>query len=315
MHPLDQGASPSELQASILKGLLSSQRRETFSAVDMDLLSKELAAPVLAAFVTYSNDAKLASVGQRADSIGDLLKGLAPGSVIIVFSNGDTEAQLCLAVLPLTLLSCLLSLALGGKPVCEPVNRLMQPSRTERRFAERLAPSIGLAVRTFLKDEPKNVLVFSLADKDAAAQIAASKVHVLDYQLQLFGQSHHVCIAILQNAVAAKAGDQRKTPVRREPPSKVADEIGRTLVNLDVMMRLADQTLARLQSLMPGDVLGLTPASLTEARLLVRGHELFAGQIGKSGQNFCLRVSHASRNKADALSHMVRTLTQKGEPV
>lgn len=311
MRPLEQGATPMELQATILQSLLSARQQLSAQALNLEPPAKETMPLLLKALVGEAPDAKMTTAGQESSSMRPWWAMHAASGVVLVLSENEKDENPSFIMLRTELVSDLLARALGGKASPNPEPR--QPSRIELKFVQQIAPSLAAAIAPLLKKPPKHRCAVPASDKDAAEKLADRPSHVFYYQLQLGGHLHRVSLAIDKDAYAPKSQDQPKKTNSPESSSNVAAEIGRTQINMDVLLKLADQTLERLHALKPGDVLGLTPTSLTEAKVLVRGHEVFAGQIGRSGQNYCFKVSRPARSKTGGLTHMVRTLTGQGE--
>lgn len=302
---------PAELQDRILRSLVAQRADDDKPAYDAAALAKQLQAGLGAILADEKNPA---AINPRNHPPSDLLhwwRARARRGAVLVFSAGDADPRTCALVLEPPVVASLLSRGLGGKPMAPEASEL---TPFEMRFVERIAPRFAgalQAVSTLPAALPRVV-----AAHDASFVKTLADYPVLDFEYEIAWGDTTAMVAVAIATASLRLPEAKKKPSSKNAAAgrpAIAREIGRTHVSVEVVARLVDQTLARLQGLKPGDVIPATAAGFNEARVLVRGHEIFTGQIGRSGNNYSVRIARPTAPRRGGLRQMVSTLTDKGE--
>ncbi len=306
------GGTPSELQAKILEGLLSSSRRVNGAQpASHDLPIKDILPDVLEALNLAELETRLNVTDQSQAPLAGWWEIHKQTCVAVRLAHNEKDESPNYVMLPASLLSDLLAISFGGMPGPPGVDR--PASRMELKFAARLAPSLANAINPLLRSKTHNFSAMLANAREALEALTEQSVHLVDLKLEWEGQVYLISMALAETKIERRAAKQAKPAEVRQGSAAVAAEIGKTNISVDVLFKLADQTLERLQNLKAGEILPMLPNSLIEARMQVRGHEIYVGQIGRSGQSFGFKVAQPVENKAAGLTHMVKSLTSEGE--
>ncbi|MFZ1774001.1 MAG: FliM/FliN family flagellar motor switch protein [Rhizobiaceae bacterium] len=312
MAPPDPGGTPAELQDRILDGLLSGGRCVVDNQpVSHDLPAKDILPALLAALGLTDMKTHLIVSGQSQAPLASWWEHHKNTCIAIRHASNEKDENPNYLMLPVTLVSDLLAVTLGGTPDVAKINR--PPSRIETKFAGRLGPALSTAVNPLLRIKTHVCSAMPASAREALEALTGQSMHLIDLKLEWASKIHAVSIALSEAKIERRAATNAKPPDNREGSAQVVAEIGKTRIRVDVLVKIADQTLERLQNLRVGDVMLIAPNSLSEARMEVRGHEIYSGQIGHSGKNFGFMVSQTAQNKASGLPHMVNFLAGERE--
>jgi flagellar motor switch protein FliM len=306
------GGTPSELQAKILEGLLSSSRRITGAQpASQDLPIKDVLPSMLAALNLADKETKFNVLGQNLAPLTGWWEIHKQTGIAIRLAHSEKDENPNFVMLTATLLSDLMAVSLGGMPNSAQSDRL--PSRMELNFAKLLGPPLANAINPLLRNKIFHFSAMRASAKEALEMITEQTVHLIDLKLEWENKVYSVSMALAEKKIERRVAKHDKPNEPGQSTAAVAAEIGKTSICVDVLFKLADQTLQRLQNLKEGDVLAMMPNSLTAARMQVRGHDIYIGQIGHLGKSFGFNVSHTAQNRASGLTNMVKSLTGVGE--
>jgi flagellar motor switch protein FliM len=312
MVQTEHGGTPSELQAKILNGLLSGGRLISGSQpVNNDLPVKELPLAMVDALNLTDLEVMLNVIGQSQVPLVKWWAHNKQNAIAIRFANNENDESPNFIMFPAKLVSNLLAVSLGGSPNATHTDR--PPSRVEIKFTALLAAPIANAINFLLRTKTHHYSVVLATAKEAMEIHNEQMVHLVDLKLEWDSQTYPISIALAETKIERRAAKSTKMSEASTGSDVVAAEIGKTAISVDVLFKLADQTIERLQNVKVGDVLPLLPSSINEARMQVRGHDIYTGQIGRSGQRFGFRVSQTAQNRTSGLKHMVKSLTSEGE--
>lgn len=296
MQDTDRHSSPSNLQASILEGLIArGHKARNSTQVSTELPIKDILRGILDAICPQIKGAKLQLVSQKPEKLPVWLSHAdGPATAAILCERQEDVAPLII-LFPQPFLAYLLEDLFGGE--AGPANSDGVPSPTERKLARKIAIALAEVLTPLLRTRQVicDSFVFS-ADKFSDSNMDAD-VRTIELECDLRGNMFIIRLAIPESKLERRSEGNSKPETSRHVPSSVA-MIGKMQVKLVAQMRAENQTLDYLNSLKVGDYLPIEPADLNEAKILVRGKNLFSARIGKSGENFCLMITHSHSTQA-----------------
>lgn len=246
---------------------------------------------------------KLCAFAPKVQSTAEWQTDTEPSAVIIEFIFAEQDQLCAILALNANLIGSSLAGYLGAPEPFASADRPSGITSMESRYLSHIAPALMETL------QPLSRLNMSSHRLCVTAQwqiSQAAELYVACVALAQSPEAALLSIAIPTHILAINSEEEQDTElaVYAAGHSKVR-ELGRTKVKVDVFVRAADLTLERIRSLSEGDVIGMEQAGLGEARAIAKGQGIFAGQIGRSGGAYSIRVTQTGTvaSKVAASTH------------
>ena len=217
---------------------------------------------------------------------------------LIEFFSIEHDGVCAMLALSAEALDNALARFLGSSAPYQTGRKSLGVSDLELRFLDQVAPEIMQAIQPLVRQPLVGRRVLKSSDWKPSNSHALSVCSISAKQTPT---SHLFLIAAPSHAIANDTGATERDSVAAfaADQAKVL-ELGKTRVKLAVSVRVADMTLDRLRALGAGDMIELSPAGLHEAKACVGGRGIFVGQIGRTANDYSIRVSDLAGVKSIA---------------
>lgn len=294
----EKGVRSAHSQPSVLECLLAAPARDDFPGPDFKTSAKHMLGPLQKAVFGNDDNVDIDIVGGSAMALETWHSRMEPGAVIIAYLQPESGRSACFFVAPILLVRVGFLRFLGSDVAPGPfVSRQGNLSRMENAYAERIAPSIGETICKLAEMEVGQFVVSQIGHFKLPGHLRAASGSMIDLTAHCHGVSHAISIAFTRLDDNEKISGRELAPVKTAPEkSAVVAGILDTKVKVDVVLRMKDQTLERLNRLKTGDVLEMLPTRFSEANVTVRGRPLFVGQVGQSDDCYSLKITDPAKS-------------------